>query len=295
MDFGRIKRYLYAAGFGLSGLLICTPALADNCEDLSENKTWTTGMTSLSDQMTKEKWDEALKTADSLYAICERSPILNYAMGRIHKEKGDEAKALYYMQRATLYTEEFAVKGKTLEHMWFDRYKAEHPEARPENIASRQQELERRQQELEERQKEIEALKLENTRLKGAVDNASLSGRLDSFEDKEAERRHYAAGLWTGVAAAGVGLILTGIGTGLIITNDDKTVGFKEESSNDGNKIKPYTKASNNVYWAMLGAGIGITVIGTIFTGIFGYYYNNNKQNNTVSFYNTPDGVGIQF
>ena len=121
----------------LCSLLLCTHAFADACSNLDGNAQWNEGMTTLSAQLTAKQWNEALKTAENLNTICERSPMLNYAMGRIYREKGNDSKSLYYYQRATLYTEEFAVKGKTLELMWFDRYEAEHPEARPDVIASR--------------------------------------------------------------------------------------------------------------------------------------------------------------
>ena len=87
-------------------------------------------MATLNNQIAQNQWNDALKTAENLSLICERSPILNYLMGHIYREKGDDKKSLYYLQRATLYTEEFSVKGRALERMWFDRYEAEYPEAR---------------------------------------------------------------------------------------------------------------------------------------------------------------------
>ncbi|MBO4349452.1 MAG: hypothetical protein J6A01_00705, partial [Proteobacteria bacterium] len=215
----KMRALLQVTALGAGCLAFSAHAFADNCTTLNNNADWNDGMTQLSSQMKTKQWDDAYKTAENLNAICDRSPQLNYAMGIINKEKGDDTKALYYMQRATRFTEEFAVKGDTLEKMWNGRYEAEHPEARPDEIAKRQEELEK-QKAL------IEALTTENLKLKGDVKAASLSGKLETFEEDEAERMHYAAGLWTGVAFTGVGLVLAGVGGGLYVQNykDNKLI-----------------------------------------------------------------------
>ena len=207
-------------------------------------------------------------------------------MGRIYKEKGDDSKALYYMQRATLYTEEFQVKGKTLELMWFDRYEAEHPEARPEVI-------EKRQNELSDIKKQVDELTKEIVELKGDVKSASLGSKLKTYEEYEAEKNHYAAGLWTGVAFTGLGVALAGAGAGLAIANKDDGIKFDKKDS----KIEPHIKMDHDVYWTLFGAGITATVLGAVVTGIFGYYYTHLDTNgsDSVSFYSTSDGLGIRF
>ena len=264
----------------VGGVFVCSHVFADECATIANNAAWNEGMSTLSDQISKKKWDDALKTAENLNTICERSPILNYAMGRIHKEKGNDSKSLYYMQRATLYTEEFAVKGKTLEQMWFDRYEAEHPEARPDAI---------------------EALKKENARLKAQAlqtHDKAMESRIDAQADLSAEKSRYGAGLWIGVAVAGVGLALTGTGAGLVIANNDDTIGFNKSNDDSPYEISPYTKSQNNTYWGVLGAGIAATVVGVTLMGVFGYWYAHTDvqdSNNTISFYNTSNGIGIRF
>ena len=269
--------------WGVCSFLICANAFADDCGTINDNPAWNNGMTQLSGQMKNKQWDDAYKTAETLNAICERSPQLNYAMGIIQKEKGDDTKALYYMQRATRFTEEFAVKGDTLEKMWAGRYEAEHPEARPDQIAKRQKEL-------EESKKQVDALTKENIKLKGDVSTAALGSKLETFEDDEAERRHYAAGLWTSVGLAGVGLALTVAG-GVLAAINRKGIDFNEN--------KAWVKADYTTYWTLLGSGIGALVTGTVLTGIFGYYYSHSvsADNNpsSVSLYVTPTGIGMQF
>lgn len=298
MLFSRvIRKGLPAIGASVFILMLGHSAMADDaCMSLAQNDEWNKGMSTMSKQITQNEWDKALKSAESLNAICDRSPILNYAMGRIYRQKGDETKALYYMQRATRYTEEFAVKGNTLEQMWFDRYETEHPDARPEAIAARRQELDQRQQEIEKNRQEIDALRLENTRLQGKVGEATLAGRLDSFEDAEAERRHYAAGLWTGVAVGGVGLALAATGAALLATQEEKDIiewPTIDQSGGKSGETKISTRSSLSL--GLLGAGIGLTVAGAVFAGIFGYHYANLTKDSNVSFNLSPMSADVSF
>ncbi len=276
---------LCALTVGMCGLMFSSVAFADDCQRIGSNPSWKSGMAKLSEQTNQKQWNDALKTAENLSAICDRMPVLNYVMGRIYKEKGNDSKALYYYQRATLFTEEFAVNGKQLEQMWFDRYEAEHPDARPEAI---------------------EAMKNENAELKERLkktQDKAVDARFGEQADLMVEKSRYGAGLWTGVAVAGIGLVLTGVGAGLIVANSDDTIEFEKETVKDAEGhetyyIKPQTKGQNNAYWGMLGAGIAATVVGVTLTGIFGYWYSHTSvevDDSPISFYGTPNGIGIRF
>ncbi len=268
----------------LFNFVLLSNAFADECQKLEQIPAWNEGMSALNVQMTQKNWDEALKTTEKLNNICDRSPILNYAMGRIYKELGNDSKALYYMQRATLYTEEFAVKGKTLELMWFDRYEAEHPEARPEVI-------EKRQTELNDTKKQVDELTKEIIALKGDVKSASLDSKLKTLEDYEAERNHYAAGLWTGVGIAAAGLALTVTGGVLAFNYKDKHK--VDLSIDDNNNVKADLGTQGALYWGLFGAGLAMTITGFIFTGIFGYHYTHTSENFTFNI--TPNSAELSF
>ena len=106
--------------------------------------------------------------------------------------------------------------------------------------------------------------------------------------------------MWTSVAVAGIGLAMTGVGAGLIIKTKDDTIDFKTSkiSEEEGYKIEPKTKAQNNAYWGLLGAGIAATVVGVTLAGVFGYWYTHtNVQNKeeSISFYSTINGLGLSF
>ncbi|MBO4349773.1 MAG: tetratricopeptide repeat protein [Proteobacteria bacterium] len=256
----RITRFLFIVG-GLCCFMLTSPAFADECSNLDANPRWNEGMTTLSAQLTAKRWDEALITAEKLSTICERSPMLNYAMGRIYREKGNDSKALYYYQRATLYTEEFTVRGKTLELMWFDRYEAEHPDARPENL---------------------ESLKKELAELKQNAQVGSVETKYEMQQVYEDARGGYAAGLWTGVALGGVGLILTGVGAGGLAMNYNKGIDFDDEKAEAN--INPMRTTS----LVLFGVGGGMLITGGILSGIMGYYYSHSKDNVDISFNVTP-------
>ena len=255
--------------------MICAHAFADDCATINNNSNWNDGMTQLSSQMTAKQWDEALKTAENLNTICERSPMLNYAMGRIYREKGNDSKALYYYQRATLYTEEFAVKGKTLELMWFDRYEAEHPDARPDAIAARQKDI-------EARDKQIEMLKAQAQQ----SHEKDLMRATDEQYGTLNEKAHYGAGLWTGVALMGVGVAMTAVGAVLYLNNKKpiEYIGKGNEGDTDYQVNSLYATS-----WALIGVGAAATVAGSLVAGIMGYYYTHTQVNDSpVSFHISP-------
>ncbi len=257
----------------LSVLLLAGYAHADDCQRLHEIDAWNDGLSNLGNQVTQQQWDEALQTAEQLNTICERSPILNYMMGRIYKEKGNDSKSLYYYQRATLFTEEFSVKGKNLEKIWFDRYEAENPEARPEAIAARKQEIEQLRSELQQAQEA--ALK---TSMNEQIDTAKL-------------RSQYAAGLWTGVGFTAVGLALTLAGGAMAFKDEKRTV--QTETAGETMKAKFPTDVA--LYLGLFGGGIALTIAGATMAGFFGYHYANAAPVDNLSIHIAPGSAALSF
>ncbi|MBQ4359857.1 MAG: hypothetical protein II767_06335 [Proteobacteria bacterium] len=237
-------------------------AFADNCKNLEKDKKWTEGFKKLNELITDQNWSEALDEAHKLYAYCDRSPLINFYLGHIYQEMGNEKNALNYLRKATDNTDEFAVTGPVLERIWYERYEAEHPDARPENIA-----------------KMKEALK--------NVSAEKMQSEFDSALSLEKVRSNYAAGLWTGVGVGAVGLGLIGAGAGLL-SGKFGPLDYNPDS------IKP--NVSYALGWSFLGAGIAATITGGIVAGIMGYHYGQlKKSDNAVSFLISPTRVSLSY
>lgn len=244
---------------------MCVPlcAFADNCKNLEKDKFWAEGFKKVNDLITDKKWDEALDEAHKLYAYCNRSPMINFYLGHIYKELGNEKNVANYLRKATDYTEEFAIKGPLLERIWFERYEAEHPEARPEKIA-----------EMKEALKNVSAEKMQS--------------EFDSALSLEKVRSNYAAGLWTGVGLAGAGLVLGGVGVGMYFSNRDPAMDW------DSEKARASVKEGYYIGVGLIGAGIGLTVAGAIVAGVMGHHYAQlTAEEKTVSLSISPTSVSF--
>lgn len=245
-------------------------AFADNCKNLEKDKKWTEGFKKLNELITDQNWSEALDEAHKLYAYCDRSPLINFYLGHIYQEMGNEKNALNYLRKATDNTDEFAVTGPVLERIWYERYEAEHPDARPENIA-----------------KMKEALK--------NVSAEKMQSEFDSALSLEKVRSNYAAGLWTGVGLAGAGLVLGGVGAGMYINSKDDEVDFIYEAPADPKDPKVTVKQGRYVDVGIMAAGVGLLLSGAIVAGIFGHHYAQIKKMDDVSFNFSPMSVDFSF
>lgn len=238
-------------------------AFADNCKNLEKDKMWTEGFKKLNELITDQNWSEALDEAHKLYAYCDRSPLINFYLGHIYQEMGNEKNALNYLRKATDNTDEFAVTGPVLERIWYERYEAEHPDARPENIA-----------------KMKEALK--------NVSAEKMQSEFDSALSLEKVRSNYAAGLWTGVGLAGAGLVLGGVGAGMYFSNRDPAMDW------DSEKARASVKEGYYIGVGLIGAGIGLTVAGAIVAGVMGHHYAQlTAEEKTVSLSISPTSVSF--
>ena len=81
--------------------------------------------------------------------------------------------------------------------------------------------------------------------------------------------------------------------------DDDRNimlVNAKDDAINfDNDKATANVKGAYNTYWALLGGGIGLTVVGTVFTGFMGYHYVRTKKaaDDTVSFNISPTSASL--
>lgn len=268
--------------FFSTGWMVCfafmSPAYADNCTALNQNPDWNIEFALLNDAYKQEDWKNALEHAKILEQICDESPVLNYTIARIHHNMGNNEKYLYYLQKSTLNTEKFVVDKDLLDRIWSEKYIAAHPEADPETIKLREQTI-------FNQSNEINALKEELKTVQNTADNAiKLKEEVNSAHTSDE------AWLWTGVATAAAGLILTGVGAYFVAANHDKSVNSDDKGY--------FTKKEYNMGWTLLGAGIGMTVVGSIAMGFFGYRYrmdHQNDQTNELSFTLSPSYSSLSF
>lgn len=244
--------------FCLHAFLVCvccciaiSNAYADNCNDLDQNPKWVQGFEQLNLEYKSGNWDQALKVSRQLEGICEFSPSLNYTIARIHKNKNDNEKYLFYLQKATQNTERFVVDKYLLDRLWSEKYIVAHPEASPESIEGYQREIEN---------------------LKKAI--------LDRSEDIKAYRSIMWAG--TGICIGGLAFAATGLGMAL---------SSEPASYHNGMGLAPDTYTENWMHslgWAFVGAGTAMTVTGAVLAGIYGYKYKHHKDNADLSLKISP-------
>ncbi len=261
----RLKAVSICAG-GLCSLMVLSSAWADNCDKINSNPAWKEGFEQMNAAYKAEDWKAALKHAKELEEICDLSPNLNYTMARIHKNRGDKEKYLYYLQKSTQNTERFAVDKDTLDRMWSEKYIAAHPEADPENIEALELTI-------REQQSTVTNVTDENASLKDQLRSVQLTaGEAIALQD-EANTTHAIedALLWTSVAVSGAGIVLTAGGAVLVVKNSNNAI----EAGSNG----PYVNSMYNMGWSLLGSGIGVTVASMVALGYFGYRYRINHQN----------------
>ena len=260
----------------------------DPCLTLNDNELWNTEIVLLTENVKRKDYDAALMNAEKLNQICDRSPIVNYSIGRIYQEKGDEAKTIEYLRRATKHTSEFNVPDSNLGQIFYDLYEAEHPDARPASIEARKKEI-------EQLHADVDAAN-ERTRLVTAERDAKIE-ELHQFEKET--RDNYGIGLWTGVGIAGAGVVLAAVG-GTMMAVCDEPINTKDVKIDLDDKKVPTGGVTGNVsinpdysaYMIMLGVGAGLAVAGGIVAGIMGYKYTHSKDSDeTLSFGIAPNGA----
>ena len=271
-----------ARGGGLCSLALISSAFADNCDNLNNNKTWNATFEKLNEAYQNKDYATALQYSRELESICELSPILNYTIAYIHKGLGDNEKYLFYLQKSTQNTERFSVDKNALDQIWSDKYIAAHPEADPEIIKAREATI----------ATQAETIAQQETQLKSMQLTAGESIALQ--EEVNASHKADDALLWTSVAISSAGLILTAVGAVLVVQNKDNAIGSRTKA----NQSESYVKSSYPMAWGLVGAGIGVTVIGTALSGYFGYKYSkNHKNDNTkeLSFQISPYYSSVSF
>ena len=272
------SKHLHVILGGVCSLVWLPTAFADNCDALDQNPAWTEGFQELSKQFKSEDFKSALKSATKLEAICDQSPVLNYTIARIHKNLNDDEKYLYYLQKATQNTEKFGVDKNTLDRMWSEKYIAAHPEADPDLI--------------EARNAEISSLKQELTKTHQALNESN--SKVVQIQNNDDSIRTYRTWLWAGVGIGTAGLAMTITGAVLYIYKDKDELDELKEGAIPQKEFQnkditaPYAAGIG-----LLGAGIGLIIVGSIVAGVFGYKYSHSDQDSPISLTLAPTQSSI--
>ena len=261
--------------------LASSAAFADDCSDLDKNPAWVSGYKKLEQAIQENNDKQILLYGEALLEVCPRLPKLNYMMAQVYKRQGDEAKTLYYLQNSTRYTKEFVIDTTLLEQMWTERVFAENPDSRPENV--------------KRIQAENEELKASNQKLLHSLDLVREGHSNFNVAVSDANKL-WGTLMWSGVGVSAVGLASLVAGAVMIGTMDkplvfDDGVDHSDKSvAHESQYIRAKIKGKYGTAWALIGAGIGITVVGAGVTGFAGYYYTRTDD---VAISVSPGGFSV--
>ncbi len=276
-------------GLGLAlAATVSTNAFADACDNLGNNAEWKSNFAKLETAVDKGQYDEAVEYAKSLYAICAKSPALLFYTGQAMKGQGDKDRATQYFIKAAEMTSDVAVDPGMSRRIWYARYEAEHPEATPEALQAKADELAAEKNKYDELKAEWDAKSVEERENAARIEVASVYLQQES-------KRSWGAAMWSGVGIAVAGIALTATGAALITSSDKIEKSGETTTEKSGFAVtKPYVTS-----WALLGAGLAMTVGGTVLTGIAGYHYaridldNDGAADESVSFNILPGSVSF--
>ena len=261
---------MLAAGF------VCVSinnAWADGCDNLDDNPEWTKGFGMLNAAYEAKAWDTAIEVAKPMQEICEQSPILNFTIAHVYKNKNDNEKYLFYLQKATEQTERFVVDRNLLDIMWAEKYLAAHPEAEPEVIKDKDEKLETISRTLIDKDYEIQALRKELETSHKQLDN---------------DIQMYKSLMWTGTGIGIGGLAFVGTGIGMILLTD--AIEFKENQSGPHHYKE---KIVHSMGWAFVGVGTALTITGATLAAIYGYKYKHYGTNAEITASIMPTGATV--
>ncbi len=253
---------------GACSLIWLSPAFADNCDNLGNNKAWVNTFNQLNEAYEGGDYNTALQHSHELENICELSPILNYTIAYIHKGLGDNEKYLFYLQKSTQNTDRFSVGKELLDKIWSDKYIAAYPDADPENIKRINEKL--------------EATTAELSRL--------VATTITKEESYQIQSDDYKTTMWIGAGIGIGGLVLGGVGAALVVTSDP----IKFKSSHEL-PAKYKEEPLHIVGWSLVGVGSALTITGAVLAGIYGYKYKRAKDYMNLTFNISPTSASLAF
>ena len=233
----------------------------DKCQTEMSRPEWNNDIQRLSILISSQNYTKARPLAQALSNRCDRSPVLNYMLGKISEGIQDDKNALYYYIKASEYTFEFAVAPEVAQKIWYARYEKEHGNDVSDGV---------REQDSDGDHLTMTELRERNEQLLKATEKANWNM------------------LWTGTAIGAAGIIMTGIGAGLALNSEPS----RFNRDNTSYKNNP----SHVAGWTLLGSGLGIAIAGIGLAGYFGYQYThatNSEGDHIISFSLSPTSAQI--
>lgn len=238
-------------------MLSCVVAHA-SCDNLQSNEVWNSKLKEMTVAYKAREYQKVIDVAQSMQSICSDSPIYNYYIAKSYTAMGERTKALRFYQKATDNLSKFSTSDEVTKELWYGRYEAEFPELTQKNF--------------ETMKKQIEQC--------GASQTQTAITQVSDVADR---KRAASVTLWTGTAMGIAGLALVGLGAGFLATRGDPNIKYQSGSDDSGGH---WTFANDKMYIggiAMLAAGGGLTLAGTIMTAISGYQYTHIDLRDDVS------------
>ncbi len=287
-----LKKFLPTALF-LTAIISFTvlnssTALAENCKNLQSNSDWNANFSQMQNEISSGQYLEALNTAKVLYNICSKSPALNYYIGIAEQGAGDPTKATLYFQKASEYTFDFAVEPEMARLIWYARYEAENPERSDIAFSNLKQKLALQEKQLEEYKTMTTSKDAEIQTVRDLNEKAQTL-----VFDNQTNIHHYKTIMWTGtsIGIAGIGATIAGAVLAFTLSDKEK---YEDVTENDENPQRLYhIRPKYTAGLATFGAGLALTLTGTLMAGFGGYYYTHLTKDVTVSFQASPTSATL--
>ncbi len=218
------------------------------------------------------EYQKAIEAAKPLFAVCKETPSVLFYTGLAFRGLGNIDNAKVYVQKASENLSKYSADPGLSRKIWFERYELEHPESTVEAIEERKKMIDALTAQVNDANRQIEGMRDQVDAVKAEKDqyiekNHELELTLVSTGDVT----RYKNLMWTG-AGLGMGGIAAAIAGGVLVGMNDE-IKIKNMSAEGGRLRGKPDGITRDLGLGLLGAGIGMTVVGAVMTGISGYYY----------------------
>ncbi len=280
---------LCVAGACAMGIMSFSANAFADCKSMGDSE-WNELTAQMNSAYSAGDFEGALNYGKRLNIICARSPVVNYTMSAIYRKMGNEKEAAVYAKKATDYITDYPVSQAVAERIWLNRAEYDLP------YKSDLEALQAKTADYDEIKANYEALLAVQTEANIRNEYESSNRAIQTKQMKEDAYKDWNALLWSGVGITGVGLVLAITG-GVMTTKVDK-VEYSRPAIEDLAEKSGFSVTQKYVAsYALLGTGIGLSVVGATLTGVAGYKVTHidldgdGVKDESVSFNVSPSAV----